>query len=195
MACRPTELLQSGRTQESFDGKIKNVMVIAYPGMLKSRAEFEKAAKQGLARKGLQINSLREVLGKEDSLYRSQPEKLHQYLRESGVDGLIEVRFVSMRKEETNAESAYPTRREYRIMDDTHYNKLIQEYDKREEKGAIFENTKVKMDIKAFALIDGKYKVIWSSRTESSNPRNNQSIAKSCIKKAKKALNKEGILP
>ena len=170
-------------------------MVIAYMGKLGDRDIFEKAGVRAFSFKGMDVGSLYETMGEVDKTYKADPEQLRDFMISNQMDGYIEIRFVSLRKEETSSESQYPTRREYRIMDDANYDKLINEYGKREEKGAIYEDIKVKMDIRLFNRAGDRYVVVWSSRTESSNPRNNQAIAEACTRVAKKAMKKQGILP
>ena len=193
-SCRPTVLLQSGSTQFKADGEISNLVVIAYTGMLKDHENFERTAVHVFSSAKRDVTSLHQLAGDQDSMYRRNPEKRHELFTANQVDAVVEVRFVSMRQEESSSEDQYPTRREYRIMDDTHYAQLIQEYGKREEKGAVFEDIKVKMDIRLLREVDGKFQVVWSARTESSNPKSNKAIAKACTKKAIQAMKKQDFL-
>ena len=192
-SCRPTALLQSGSTQYKAEGQIKKVLVVAYPGVLKDRAIFERAAVNALSSSKRQVTSLNALIGEGDVVIKSDPDKLHDYLVSNQIDALVEVRFVSIRQEESNSEEQYPTRREYRIMDDVNYSKYIQEYEKREEKGAIFDDMKVKMDVKLLREVDDKLRVVWSARTESNNPKGNKQIANGCAKKAASAMKKQGV--
>ena len=162
ISCRPTVLLQSGSTQFKAEGEISKLIVVAYTGMLKEHENYERVAVNSMSLGKVEVHSLRALLGAEDSLYRRNPEKLHKYYRDNKVDAVIEIRFVSMRKEASSSEDQYTTRREFRIMDDTHYAQLIQEYEKREDKGAIFEDIKVKMDIRLIREVEGKFQVVWS---------------------------------
>ncbi|HAW52189.1 MAG TPA: hypothetical protein DCX54_07670 [Flavobacteriales bacterium] len=193
LACRPTTVLQSGKSQNQAVGDIKKVLVIAYPGVLKDREIFERAAVKAFSCGKKDVVSLNEILGDEDNSFKSDPKKLTDFLLSNQVDAVIEVRFVSIRKEQSSSEEQYPTRREYRIMDDVNYTKYIQEYEKREEKGAIFDNMKVKMDVKLLMKVEDNFRVVWSARTESSNPKGNQQIAKGCSKKAASAMKKQHI--
>ncbi|MEQ8323116.1 MAG: hypothetical protein RIC15_09025 [Vicingaceae bacterium] len=194
MSCRPTSLLQSGLTEEVIPDNISKIAVIAYPGILKDAKTFESAARGVFNTSKVQFMTLNELTKGADSLLKRDQKGMHSFLIDQGVDGIIEVRFVSIRKEESSSEDQYPTRREYRIMDDTHYSKLIQEYGKREEKGAIYEDTRIKMDIRLLVRKQNTFTTIWSCRTDSQNPKSHSSLSRASAKKAKKALRKEGIL-
>ena len=193
-SCRPTTLLQSGTTQYKAEGEINKVVVIANTGMLKDRANFEKTLANVFSSSKIKAVSLNKLLGNQDSVLKMNQDKMHDFLVNNEFDAVVQLKFVSMRMEESTSEEQYPTRREYRIMDDTHYSQLIQEYGKREEKGAIFEDIKIKMDIRLLRKVGEKYQVVWSARTESSNPKSNHSLAKACAKKAAHAMKKQEIL-
>ena len=170
------------------------MLIIAYPGVLKNRSIFERAGVAAFSSGKRDVKSLNELIGSQDSLLKIDSEKMRDYLVSNQIDAVVEVRFVSIRQEQSSSEEQYPTRREYRIMDDTHYSKYIQEYEKRDERGAIFDDMKVKMDVRLLRKVDEKYQVVWSARTECSNPKNNSSIAKGCTKKAASAMKKQEVL-
>jgi len=109
---------------------------------------------------------------------------------------MIEIKLVSVREETINSENQYRKGGEYLINamgDELNNTRNLQEYDKREEKGAVYEDIKVKMDIRMYDLNQKETHVIWSARTESTNPKNNKKIASGCVKKIKKYLKKEAV--
>lgn len=176
LACHPTELLQDGTTSQYKNEKLKKVAVVAFPGQLMDVKVFENVVSQRLKSVDAEVIEGYKVFeGKEN--IPGDANSIRVALKELGYDGMLEIKLVSIRQEATNTESNYPTRREYRIMDVSHYGKLIQEYDKRVEKGATFEDTKVKMDIRLLDISQNDAKVIWSARTETSNPKTAKKVA------------------
>ena len=186
ISCRPTNLLQQTQTKFYLGNKIDNVVVRALPGKLGQPELFEKRAVKNLRQKGVKFTAAHLIPEMHNKDLKSKAAELRQILASKGYNGLIELKLVSIREETTNSANQYPTRREYRIMDDLHYNELIQEYGKREEKGADYEDIKVKMDIRMYDLNQKETHVIWSARTETVNPKNNQNIVNGCSKKIKK---------
>ena len=193
LSCRPTKILQQTQTKYYQGNTIDNVVVRALPGKLGEPELFEKRAIKNLKHKGVEFTPAYLIPEMHDSTLRTQPADLRLILMDKGYKGLIELKLVSVREETTSSKNQYPTRREYRIMDDTHYNQLIQEYGKREEKGSEYQDIKVKMDIRMYDLNQKETHVIWSARTETNNPKNNNNIANGCSGKVKKYLKSEAI--
>jgi len=193
-ACSPTVLLQEGKTKFHQGNKLNNLAVIALPGALMDVRVFEDAVTSRLNSKGVQVSAGYRVFELSDSV-PADAISLRKALMEKGFNGMIEIKLVSIRNVSSSSEGDYPTRREYRIMDGgNNYGKLIQEYGKREEKGATFEDTKVKMDFRVIDLTQGEPQVIWSSRTETSNPGSAKNIAVGMSVKAIKVIKKQSIL-
>ena len=192
-SCATTELLQEGKTKFYQGSSLENIVVIAYPGQLMDIKVFEEAVVKSIKSKNVKATSAYDVFKNEDVI----PEdaiSIRQAIKDKGYDGMIEVKLVSIRKVATSTEYDYPTRREYRIMDVANYGKLIQEYDKREEKGATFEDVKVKMDFRVVDLEQEEVQVIWSARTETTEPKTAKNVAAGMTKKAVKSLKKGQIL-
>ena len=192
-SCVSTEMLQQGKTK-FYQGKAPaNLVVIAYPGQLMDIKAFEGAMVKRLKSKKTKVTSAYDVFRNETNI-PEDANSIRNALKEKGFDGMVEIKLVSIRKVATTSEYDYPTRREYRIMDVANYSKLIQEYDKREEKGATFEDVKVKMDVRVVDLTQEEAQVIWSARTETTEPKTAKNVANGMTKKAVKSLKKDDIL-
>lgn len=191
-ACRPTVLLQEGKTKFYQEKKINKIAVIALPGELLDVRTFENALTSKM--KPFRIEVIQGY-----KLFEGQTEipgdanEVRNAIKEKGYDGMLEVKLVSIRQVETTSQDNL-TRREYRIMDVANYGKLIQEYDKREESGATFQDTKVKMDVRLYDLTQSEPQVIWSSRTETSNPKTVKHIANGMSSKAVSSMKKQNAL-
>lgn len=193
IACRPTELLQEGKTKYYNGRKLTNIVVVAMPGQLMDVRAFENAVVSRLRSKGLTVSQGYKIFEGQSDIPSDVPA-IKKVLKTKGYDGMIEIKLVSIRNEESSSGSDYVTNREYRMMDVANYGKLVQEYSKREDKGATFVDTKVKMDFRLIDLNLEDGQVVWSSRTETTNPKTAKDVASGMSNKAVKALKKLQIL-
>ncbi len=193
IGCHPTELLQEGKTKFYKDSKIDKIAVIAFPGQLMEITTFEDIVAKSISSKNVTAKQ-GYVIYRDAEIIPSDAQSLRKDLKDKGYTGMIEVKLVSIRNVETNTAADYPTNRFYRITDVTNYSKLVQEYSKREEKGATFEDVKVKMDFRVVDLNLEEAQVVWSARTETSNPKTAKNVAQGMSKNAVKAMRKNAIL-
>ena len=191
--CRPTSLLQEGKTKFFKNNSLTNVAVVAMPGQLLDVRAFENAVTSRLNVRGVKVIQGYKAFEGDTEIPADMPA-IKTALKAKGYDGIIEIKLVSIRNVESSSESDYVTNREYRIMDVANYGKLVQEYSKREEKGATFVDTKVKMDFRVIDLGQDDGQVIWSARTETSNPKTAKQVAIGMSKKAIRALKKQSVL-
>jgi hypothetical protein len=192
-SCRPTALLQEGKTKFYTSHKLSNLVVVAMPGQLMDVRAFENAVVSRLKVKGLSVTQGYKIFENEADIPADVPA-IKKVLKAKGYDGMIEIKLVSIRNEESSTGSDYVTNREYRIMDVANYGKLVQEYSKREEKGATFVDTKVKMDFRLMDLSIEDGQVIWSARTETTNPKTAKDVAVGMSNKALRPLKKLQVL-
>lgn len=191
-ACRPTVLLQEGKTKFYQEKKISKIAVIALPGELLDVRTFEDALTNKMKTFKVEVIPGYKVFDGQAEI-PGDANDVRMSIKEKGFDGMLEIKLVSIRQVETSSQDDL-TRREYRIMDVANYGKLIQEYDKREESGATFQDTKVKMDVRLYDLSQTEPQVIWSSRTETSNPKTVKHIANGMSVKAVSSMKKQNAL-
>lgn len=175
LSCRPTIILQEGNTKYFTGKELKKVAVMSMPGELLDVRAFENTMTTQLRSRDKEVLAVHRVFN-EDSI-PADGNALWKELKKRGFDGIVEIRFVSSRVEESNSTDDQLTNREYRIMDVSNYGKLVQEYGKREEQGAVFKDVRVKMDVKLYDYSGEEAQVIWSARTETSNPKNARTVA------------------
>lgn len=193
MACRPTELLQDGKTKFYQGNKLNKIAVVALPGELMDIRAFENSVAGRLNSKETEVVAGHKLFEGEENI-PADFLSIRNLLISKGFNGLVEIKLVSIRKEESSSEEEYVTNREYRMMDVANYGMLVQEYGKREEKGAVFEDVKVKMDFRIVDLTQPESQVIWSARTETSNPKTAKHVAAGMTNKVVPKLKKDAVL-
>ena len=193
LACRPTETLQQSKTKYYQGNKLTKIAVVALPGELMDIRVFENSVAGRLNSKTVEVKGGYEIFSGDQEV-PDDFNSIRNALISKGYDGLIEIKLVSIRNVESSSENEYVTNREYRMMDVANYGKLVQEYGKREEKGAVFEDVKVKMDFRVVDLSQSEAQVIWSARTETSNPKTAKDVARGMTNKVIPIVRKEDIL-